>query len=63
VKKGRRIVLRRRVPVTASCRFKARIRLTRRRVGKAGRLTVTVRFSGNASLTAKTARTLKLRYG
>jgi hypothetical protein len=60
VKRGRRTLASRNATVRPSCRFSKTVTLPRGRVGGARRLTVVVRFGGNAQLGLRT-KTLHVR--
>ena len=63
VKAGRRKVATRRASLDSSCGYQVTVRLSKKAVRKAKRLTFTVRFLGNAQLKARSAKKLTARVG
>jgi hypothetical protein len=66
VKHGRKRVARKSARLSLSCKWKAVVKFNnRKKLGRkrAGTLTAKARFGGNAALTAKSSKTVKVRYG
>jgi WD40 repeat protein len=66
VKHGKKKVAKKTATLKSSCKWKAVVKFSnRKKLGKkrAGKLSAKARYGGNAAMTAKSSKTLKVRYG
>lgn len=63
VTRGAKTLAKRRLALSGSCRFAARVRFPAGALHGRGRLRVTARFLGNGSLAPRSSRAISVRYG